>query len=575
MPAEFDLVVRNGTVADGFGSPLTKADVAVLDGRIAAVGIFEGVGREEIDATGLLVTPGFVDIHTHYDGQATWENRLIPSSWHGVTTVVMGNCGVGFAPVRRGDHQKLIDLMEGVEDIPGTALHVGLSWDWESFGDYLDHLDSRTFDVDVCTQIPHGPLRLYVMGDRAIRLEDATPQDSAQMRVIVRDAIRAGALGFSTSRSVRHKSITGNLIPSYRAGEDELTQIALGLRDAGEGVMEWVSDYAPESRDAEYEMIRRLVEVSGRPISVNIGEVYSNPEGWRETLRMVTRGHAKGLPILGQAAPRPVGHILGLSTSKPPFGHCPSYQAIADRPLAEQVAALRDADLRRAILGESAANPAGYAFSRIFAMDGYPDYASRPDRSISEIAAREGRTPDEVIYDLMLAEDGGNLLFHAMANFLDHTYDTLREMVSHPATVLGLGDGGAHVGTISDASFTTTALALWGRDWADREGTDLPSVIRRQTSATAAAVGLHDRGVIAPGMKADLNVIDMEALAAERPYVAHDLPSGAKRLLQRARGYEVTIVSGIATYKQGVSTGMLPGRLVRGSQAGPPRETRT
>lgn len=569
MAKEFDLIIRNGNVADGLGSPLVEADVAISGGKIAVVGEVDGAAAEEIDATGLLVTPGFVDIHTHYDGQATWESRLAPSSSHGVTTVVMGNCGVGFAPVRAEDHQKLIELMEGVEDIPGTALHDGLTWDWETFGDYLDLLEQRSFDVDVCTQIPHAPLRLYVMGERAIRLEDATPEDSAKMRGLAREAIEAGALGFSTSRSVRHKSITGNLIPSYRATEDELTEIAMGLKEIGRGVLEWVSDYAPEERDAEYGMILRLVEKSGRPMSVNIGQVYSNPEGWRRTLEMISQGRAAGLPLLGQAAPRPVGIILGLTSSNPPFEHCPSFRKIADEPLAKQVAALRDPALRQAILTEASSAPREYTASRLFPMSDRPDYASEPSNSVAAIAEREGRSADEVIYDLMLEDDGRNLLFHAMANYLDHNYDVLREMVHHPGTVLGLGDGGAHVGTISDASFTTTALTLWGRDWGNKDGSDLVDVIRRQTSATAAAVGLCDRGVIAPGMKADVNIIDLDELAVERPFIAYDLPSGAKRLLQHARGYKATIVSGIVTYRDGIAAGPLPGRLVRGAQAGP------
>jgi N-acyl-D-aspartate/D-glutamate deacylase len=568
--ADYSLIIRNGLVADGRGSPLVRADIAATGDRIVKVGSIPAgaTADREIDAAGMLVTPGFVDIHTHYDGQATWENRLVPSSWHGVTTVVMGNCGVGFAPVRPTDHEKLIQLMEGVEDIPGTALHDGLTWEWESFPDYLDLLESRAFDVDIGTQVPHGPLRLYVMGERARRLEDATPEDCAEMRTLVKEAMEAGALGFSTSRSVRHKSITGDMIPSYRATEDELMEIALAMKEAGSGVLEWVSDYSPGERDAEYEMILRLVERSGRPLSVNIGQVYSNPEGWRETLNMVERGRAAGLPLLGQAAPRPVGHLLGLCSSLPPFNHCPSFQAIAGKPLAEQVEALRDPEVRSRILAEAEANKAGYALGRLFPLGDRPDYAKDPQNSIEAIARREGRPANEIIYDLMLEDEGRNLLFHAMANYLQFDYSDLRTMVSHPATVLGLGDGGAHVGTISDASFTTTFLTIWGRDWAEGEQ-DLADAIRRQTSATAEAVGLLDRGVIAEGMKADFNIIDLDALAVERPYIANDLPSGAKRLLQRAKGYVMTILSGVATYQNGEATGELPGRLIRGPQPQP------
>ncbi len=567
MAKDYSLIIRNGLVADGRGSPLVKADIAVTGAKIARVGDVQAgaTADREIDAKGMLVTPGFVDIHTHYDGQATWENRLVPSSWHGVTTVVMGNCGVGFAPVRPADHDKLIELMEGVEDIPGTALHDGLSWDWESFPDYLDMLEGRCFDVDIGTQIPHGPLRLYVMGDRARRLEEATPEDCAQMRELVREGIEAGALGFSTSRSVRHKSITGDMIPSYRATEEELMEIALAMKEAGSGVLEWVSDYSPEERDAEYAMIHRLVERSGRPLSVNIGQVYSNPQGWRDTLTMVERGQAKGLQLKGQAAPRPVGHLLGLCSSLPPFNHCPSYQAIADKPLAEQVELLRDPAMRRTIIAEADANKAGYALGRLFPLGDRPDYAKDPQNSIEAIAKREGRPANEIIYDEMLVDEGRNMLFHAMANYLQFDYSDLRTMVTHPHTVLGLGDGGAHVGTISDASFTTTFVTIWGRDWAKSEH-DLTDAIRRQTSATAEWVGLHDRGVIAPGMKADFNIIDLDKLAVEKPYMANDLPSGAKRLLQKARGYVMTILSGVPTYCDGEATGELPGKLIRGPQ---------
>jgi N-acyl-D-aspartate/D-glutamate deacylase len=563
----FDLVIRNGTVADGRGSPLVEADVAVSGGRIAEVGRISERGAEEIDAKGLLVTPGFVDIHTHYDGQATWEDRLIPSSWHGVTTVVMGNCGVGFAPVRASDRETLIELMEGVEDIPGSALHEGLTWAWESFGEYLDALGARSFDADVCAQLPHAALRLYVMGERATRLEDATPEDIARMRVLARQAVEAGALGFSTSRSFNHKSIKGDLTPSYRAREEELVGIALGLADAGRGVVQWISDLPAKERAFEHELILNVARASGRPLSVSVGQSHHQPEAWRETLAMITAGRAEGLPLLAQVAARPIGVNLGLTATSHPFLNCEAFKPLVGKPLAEQVAAMRDPDLRRRLVAEVSDGRAKRTASMMFPMGERPDYGRNPEGSLEAIARRQGRVPEDIAYDLLLEDEGRNLFFYAAVNYYDHDYAVLREMMTHPYTVTGLGDGGAHVGMICDASFQTSALALWTRGAPLGDDLDLADVIRRQTSATAAAVGLHDRGAIAPGLKADINLIDMDRLAAERPFIASDLPSGARRLLQKARGYVATIVSGVTTYREGEATGALPGRLVRGPQA--------
>jgi N-acyl-D-aspartate/D-glutamate deacylase len=565
----FDLIVRNGMVADGLGSPLVEADVGVIGGKIAQVGRILERGAEEIDAKGLLVTPGFVDIHTHYDGQATWESRLVPSSWHGVTTVVIGNCGVGFAPVRASDHQTLIELMEGVEDIPGAALHEGLSWAWESFGDYLDALEKRAFDVDVCAQLPHGPLRLYVMGERATRLEDATPEDIAVMRRLAREAAEAGALGFSTSRSINHKSIKGDLTPSYRARADELTGIALGLKDAGRGVLQWISDFLEAERATEYALIRQVVQASGRPMSISVGQAHHQPGAWRETLAMITQAQGEGLSLLAQVAPRPIGVNLGLTASGHPFLKCPSFQPLVGKPLAAQVAAMRDPELRRKLIAEASDGRAERTASRLFPMGVRPDYGRNASASLAAVAEREGRSAEEIAYDLLLEDEGRNLLFYAAVNYADHDFRALREMATHPFTVLGLGDGGAHVAIISDASFQTSALELWVKGAPFGESLDLADVVRRQTSATARAVGLGDRGVVAPGMKADLNIIDLDRLAAERPVIANDLPSGAPRLLQHAKGYVATIVCGAITYRDGVATDALPGRLVRGPQAGP------
>jgi N-acyl-D-aspartate/D-glutamate deacylase len=566
MSDKFDLIVRGGTVCDGLGSSLRQADVAVKDGRIAVVGKVAGSGLEEIDARGMLVTPGFVDIHTHYDGQATWENTIKPSSWHGVTTVVMGNCGVGFAPVRPGDRDSLIELMEGVEDIPGSALHEGLRWNWESFGEYLDVLDQRTFDLDVCAQLPHAPLRLYVMGQRAVRHEAATIEDRAKMRELTRQAVEAGAFGFSTSRSVAHKSARGDVTWSYRAQEEELTAIALGLKDAGRGVLQWVSDW--HDQDAELAMILRIARASGRPLSISVGQSHAFKQDWRKILATIAQARDEGLALTGQVAPRPVGMMLGLTISTNPFSHSETMSRIAARPLSAKIAAMRDPEFRRAVIAEAERNPIRqdlYGPSRVFPVYDTPDYGQDPQMSVAAIAGRTGRPVNEVMYDLLMEDGGKRLLFSAVMNYLDHNYEAIAEMLAHPNTVMGLGDGGAHVAAIVDGSFPTTALSYWGRDAAKDGDTALATMVRRQTSATAAAVGLRDRGAIARGMKPDINVIDLAALAVGPLRASPDLPGGATRLLQGAKGYVATIVSGTVTHRDGTPTGDLPGRLVRSS----------
>ena len=571
MAAPFDLVIRGGTVADGTGGAPFEADVAVAGGRIAAVGTVPGAGREEVAARGRLVTPGFVDIHTHYDGQAIWEQRFAPSSWHGVTTVVMGNCGVGFAPVRDAGRDRLIELMEGVEDIPGTALHAGIDWQWESFGEYLDALARQPHDIDFCAQLPHGALRFYVMGDRAVRLEPATPADAARMRALAADAMRAGAVGFSTSRTLNHRTKSGDATPSLRATEDELTQIALGLRDAGHGVIELISDFDTPDLASEFAMIRRIVAASGRPLSISLAQRHGAPQMWRTLLDMIEAAAEAGLPISGQVAPRPLGVLLGLQASLNPFSTHPSVRALASEPLATKVAVMRDPTFRARVLAEEP-DPAQAELRRrllrldtLFPLGDVPDYEPPRERSLGSIAQREGRTTAEVAYDMLL-EDGGRSFFYApFANYAANDLDVCREMLAHPNTLPGLGDGGAHVGAIADASFPTYLLMHWGRD-RDRGRFDVGWLVKRQTADTARAVGLHDRGVVAPGMKADLNVIDLEKLRIERPVMAFDLPSGAKRLMQRARGYDATIVSGTVVYRDGEPTGPLPGTLVRGPQ---------
>ena len=574
MTSSFDLVIRGGEVADGLGSELRSADVAVRDGRIVEVGKLAGSGKREIDARGLLVTPGFVDIHTHYDGQVMWDSQLAPSSWHGVTTAVMGNCGVGFAPVRTRDHERLIELMEGVEDIPGAALHEGLGWGWESFADYLDAVERRPHDIDVCAQLPHGALRVYVMGERAARLEAATPDDIAQMRSLAAEAMRAGALGFSTSRSMNHRSIKGDPIPSLRATRDELMGIALGLRDAGRGVLQFISDFNAPSLEVEFAMLRELVEVSGRPMSISLAQRHSSSRGWRKLLDLVGDAVAAGLTMRAQVAPRPIGVLFGLQGSRNPFSACPSFKAeVAALPLAGKVERLRDPLLRARLLVEIEAlqgDSMGLrltAFDRIFPFGDPPDYEPAASSSLAAQAVSRGVSAAELAYDLLLEDEGRAFLFAPFANYADYNLDACREMLDDPNTVVGLGDGGAHVSIISDGSFPTYLLTHWGRD-RPQGRFDLAWLVKRQTSDTARAVGLLDRGVIAPGMKADLNVIDMAKLGLSAPVMSADLPAGGKRLLQRASGYVATVVSGVPVYRDGQATGALPGRLVRGPQHG-------
>ncbi|HEY1709321.1 MAG TPA: amidohydrolase family protein [Rhizomicrobium sp.] len=575
MTAQFDLVVRNGNIADGKGGPVVEGDVAVKDGKIAAIGKGLNAGTEEIDAKGKLVTPGFVDIHTHYDGQATWDERLNPSSWHGVTTVVMGNCGVGFAPVRRADHDRLIELMEGVEDIPGVALHEGLKWNWESFGDYLKAIESVPHDIDIGAQLPHGALRVYVMGERGANLEAATENDIAEMRVLAADAMRAGALGFSTSRTLNHKTVKGDPTPSLRATEAELMGIALGLKDANSGVIEMISDFNQPDLPTEFGMIRRLVEASGRPLTLSLAQGHSYSEGWRRILELIEDSSANGVPIKAQVAPRPIGVLLGLQGTVNPFITHASFQAIKDKPLAEKVRAMRDPAFRAAIMAESLEreenHPLGrgiMAFDRMFPLGDPPNYEPPKESSIAAMAARSNRMAPEIAYDLLLEDEGRAFLFSPFANYANYNLDHCGEMIAHKDCVMGLGDGGAHVGLISDASFITYLFSHWGRDRAKGKF-DLGYLVKRQTQDTARAVGLLDRGVIAPGIKGDLNVIDFDALAVKAPTMAYDLPAGGKRLLQRASGYDATIVSGQVIYRDGKGTDALPGKLIRGPQGAP------
>ncbi len=570
-----DVVIRGGRVVDGTGEPPRTADVAITDGLITEVGrLDDTAAHRTIDADGLTVTPGVVDIHTHYDGQATWDAQLTPSCWHGVTTVVMGNCGVGFAPVRPGSEDWLIQLMEGVEDIPGTALAEGISWGWESFPQYLDVLDGLPHAVDVATQVPHGAVRAYVMGERGARNEPATAEDIEAMAAIVRDGIAAGALGFSTSRTIMHRAVDGEPVPGTFAAEDELFGIGRALGDLGTGIFELApagvmgEDLAAPEREVDW--MRRLSSAIGRPVSFALSQHNVAPDQWRDVLRLAQSANAEGADLRAQVSGRPLNMLIGFQTFHP-FKSIPSYVAIADLPLPERVAQLRRPEVRAAILSEEAPDDplleyVSASFDRIFPMGEPPDYEPGPDQSVEAIAAREARPANEVLYDLMLAHDGRELLMFALLGYSHGNLDDMREMILHPNAALGLSDGGAHCGVICDASIPTFMLTHWARDRDRGERLPLELVVSKMTRDTARLYGLGDRGVLAPGFRADLNLIDLEGLRLRLPELVFDLPAGARRLIQRADGYVATMVGGEVTLEDGDDTGARPGRLVRGAR---------
>ncbi len=559
-----DLVIRGGLVLDGTGAPGFEADIAVEGGTIVQVGTVPGRGREELDARGLLVTPGFVDIHTHYDGQAVWDSHLAPSAWHGVTTALMGNCGVGFAPCRAADRGTLIELMEGVEDIPGPVLHEGLNWSWESFPEYLDTLERKPRDIDIGALLPHGAVRVNVMGRRALRLENATAEDIAAMRAITADAVAAGAFGASTSRTISHKTLAGDPTPTLKAQEEELIGLACGMSEGGGGLLELVSDWNTPDPATEFAIVRRVAAASGQPIVFSLTARHDRTEAWKELLALANDAQANGLDIRPVFPPRPIGILLGLVGSQNPFSGCPSYRAIQHLPPEARAAAMRDPGRRAAILSEDRIAGSNFplitrlSWARMFPFGDPPDYAPPREASLEARAAREGRKPEEVAYDFLAEGAGTNFLFAPLTNFADYTLDASAACLRDRNAIIGLSDGGAHVGFISDGSFPTFVLAHWSR-----RGFPMEELVRRQTSDTARAMGLFDRGVLAPGMLADLNLIAEGELALPPPRMVHDLPAGGRRLLQPARGYRATIKRGAVTYRDGVATGALPGRLLR------------
>ena len=560
------LVVRNGTIIDGTGNAGFISDVEITDGVISAIGSNLADGKEEIDATGKLVTPGFIDIHTHYDAQVTWSSRITPSSWNGVTTVMIGNCGVGFAPCKSIDREKLVELMEGVEDIPEPVLTEGLPWNWETFEEYLDRLDEKSFDLDVVTQVPHAAIRVYVMGDRGVAREDATEAERAQMAKLVADGIRAGALGFSTSRTINHRTVAGAFTPTLGAAELELMDIAQAVNKIGSGWLQVISDF--DNPKEEMDLLQRLATTSGRPMTITVLQRNDRPELWRDTMADIAKANLDGSKIVGQVLTRPTGVMLGFQISLNPFMACDAWREIEDLSHKEKVKFLKDPAFKKRLLtepqGEHLMRTRVMEWDRIFPLGDPPEYEPLPETSIAFQSNKLGVTPEELAYDMLMESNATAILYRPLSNYAYGNLDAVFDMMQDPHSLIGLGDGGAHVGVLTDASAVTYMLTHWARDRARGAKLTIPEAIKRLTSDNANAIGLKDRGVLKVGKKADLNIIDFSKLKIKKPEVLYDLPAGGRRMVQRIEGYDATIVSGEVVSKMGVPTEALPGRLVRG-----------
>ena len=564
----YDLIIKNGTIYDGTGEKPFFADVAIKGNKIVAIGELEESSKEVIDAKGKIVAPGFVDIHTHYDGQVTWDPYLRPSTYHGVTTVVMGNCGVGFSPCKPEERDWLISLMEGVEDIPGTALHEGINWQWESFPEYLDTLEGKPLAIDVGTQIPHGAVRAYVMGQRGIDREEASQEEIEQMSQIVKEAIEAGAFGFSTSRTEKHRDSSGALTPSITAHKNELVSIAKSLGEIKSGVLQGISDFY--DFETEFNIFKEMSESSGRPISITVEQMDQRPDWWHQLLDGIEEAQGEGINMYGQVPPRATGINMGLTATLNPFTFYPSFYELSKQSLEEKVATMKDPAFKEKLLSEdpvSIGNPLvdeiTQSFNKMFRLGEPANYEPEPDASFEAIAKEQNISPQEVAYDCLLEKEGKALIYHPLFNYLPGNLDYVERMLNHPYSISGLGDAGAHCGAISDASFPTTLIQHWGRDRKRGKKIPLEKLISMQTLETSRLLGITDRGVLKEGYKADINVIDFENLTLHEPEVLHDLPAGGRRLVQRASGYEYTIVSGQIAFKDGESTGALNGRLIR------------
>jgi len=567
-----DLVIRNANIVDGTGADAYSGDIAIDGGTIAQVGGTAGAGKREIAANGAMASPGWVDVHTHYDGQVTWDPVVSPSSWHGVTSIVMGNCGVGFAPVKPSDHNMLIELMEGVEDIPSAALHEGVPWNWESFPEFMDALEAMPRAIDVATQVPHNPVRAYVMGEDAGTDRTSTTEEREKMAAIVAEGMASGALGFTTSRTKFHRTSTGDHVPSHFADLEELRTIVQSLKSHGDGVIGLLCDFDEPEKDIAG--FRQLAVESGRPLYYLLVQFDEHPDRWRKVLELSRPGD-DGAVIHPQVCPRPVGFFLGLECTFNPFVSRGAYREIADLPLDERVKRMRDPEVRRKILSQVRDHKSNLmqqvtgAFDKMYRLGDPPNYEPSEADSILSIAKREGREPQEVAYDMLLERDGHELIYLPFTNYTDRNHEVILEMLRDKQSLFGLGDGGAHCGLICDATIPTYLLTHWVRDRKRGDRLPLEWIIKRQTRDNANFFGLHDRGVLAPGMKADVNLIDMDRLTLRPPHIVHDLPAGGRRLVQEADGYLATIQSGAVTFEEGTHTGALPGKLVRGRQKGP------
>ncbi|MBT5497621.1 MAG: amidohydrolase family protein [Alphaproteobacteria bacterium] len=567
-----DLVIRNAKIVDGTGADAYSGDIAIDGGTIAQVGGTASAGKREIAADGAMASPGWVDVHTHYDGQVTWDPVVSPSSWHGVTSIVMGNCGVGFAPVKPSDHNMLIELMEGVEDIPSAALHEGVPWNWESFPEFMDALEAMPRAIDVATQVPHNPVRAYVMGEDAGTDRPSTTEEREKMAAIVAEGMASGALGFTTSRTKFHRTSTGDHVPSHFADLEELRTIVKSLKSHGDGVIGLLCDFDEPEKDIAG--FRQLAVESGRPLYYLLVQFDEHPDRWRKVLELSRPGD-DGAIIHPQVCPRPVGFFLGLECTFNPFVSRGAYREIADLPLAERVERMRDPEVRRKILSQVRDHKSNLmqqvtgAFDKMYRLGDPPNYEPSEEDSILSIAKREGREPQEVAYDMLLERDGHELIYLPFTNYTDRNHEVILEMLRDDQSLFGLGDGGAHCGLICDATIPTYLLTHWVRDRKRGERLPLEWIIKRQTRDNANFFGLHDRGVMAPGMKADVNLIDMDRLTLRPPHIVHDLPAGGRRLVQEADGYLATIQSGTVTFEEGTHTGALPGKLIRGRQKGP------
>lgn len=571
-----DIVIRGGTIVDGSGGEPFVADVAIDGKTITHIGSVNQMGREEIDARGKVVMPGFVDVHTHYDGQILWEDHIAPSSSHGVTTVIMGNCGVGFAPCRATDRSLLLKVMEGVEEIPQVVMAEGLPWNWETFPEYMDALDQRRTDVDFAAQVPHGPLRVYVMGKRGAAREPANGAELMEMSRLVEEALRAGAIGISSSHINAHRAVDGTLSPCETAAPAEMLALAQGLRNAGTGVIDYISEFPGLAFGStiDFDIMRDMVKLSGRPLAFSLFQMDHIPDDWKKLLELVDRANAEGIAIRGQVASRAIGITYGLDLTHNPFSYRPAYEEIAHLPVAERAAAMREPGRRSRILAEAPDHSNKSTLwllgmvGKMFVIDERFDYERPLSENISNLAAARGISAEEMAYEVLSAGDGASMLYLPITNYTEGSLDNVLEMIRNPNTVVALGDGGAHYGGVCDAAYPTFFLAHWVRD---RAGTrlSLPEAVRALTHEPAISVDLLDRGLLREGYKADVNVIDMERLKVHMPEVRHDLPGGAPRMHQAATGYVATILSGEITLRDDMLTDALPGRLVRFARPAP------